>query len=78
MRTLRAAAPAAMAGITLVYVLVNVAYYAVVDRETILHSGRIAAALFFGRLWGQWTERVRVRLAGCGLLRRADGRFGRW
>lgn len=49
-----------MIAITIVYMLVNIAYYAVVDKDTILHSGRIVAALFFGRLWGQWTERVGV------------------
>ena len=57
--TIKRAAPLAMISVTLVYMLVNVAYYAVVDKDTILSSGRIVAALFFGRLWGQWTERVR-------------------
>lgn len=57
-RTIKFAAPAAMIAITIVYLLVNVAYYAVVDKDTILGSGRIVAALFFGRLWGQGTERV--------------------
>jgi hypothetical protein len=49
-----------MIAITLIYMLVNVAYYAVVDKDTILNSGRIIAALFFGRLGGQWTERVNL------------------
>ncbi|KIP09738.1 hypothetical protein PHLGIDRAFT_66968 [Phlebiopsis gigantea 11061_1 CR5-6] len=57
-RTIRLAAPAAMIAITAVYMLVNIAYYAVVDKDTILGSGRIVAALFFGRLWGTGTERV--------------------
>ncbi|EKM56614.1 uncharacterized protein PHACADRAFT_172270 [Phanerochaete carnosa HHB-10118-sp] len=57
-RTIKFAAPIAMIAITVVYMLVNIAYYAVVDKDTILSSGRIAAALFFGRLWGQRTERI--------------------
>jgi len=57
-RTIKFAAPVAMIAITVVYMLVNVAYYAVVDKNTILNSGRIVAALFFGRLWGQRTERI--------------------
>ncbi|GJE86598.1 amino acid permease [Phanerochaete sordida] len=57
-RTIKFAAPAAMVAITAVYLLVNIAYFAVVDKDTILNSGRIVAALFFGRLWGQGTERI--------------------
>lgn len=57
-RTIKKTAPLAMLAITLIYMLVNVAYYAVVDQEEILGSGRIAAALFFGKLWGLKTERV--------------------
>lgn len=44
--------------VTLMYLMVNVAYYAVIDKEEILYSGRIAAALFFGKLWGIGAERV--------------------
>ncbi len=57
-KTLKRAAPLAMLSVTLVYMLVNVAYYAVVDKAEILGSGRIAAALYFGRLWGVGAERV--------------------
>ena len=57
-RTMKRAAPLAVFSVTFIYMLVNVAYYAVVDKEEILGSGRIAAALFFGKLWGMWTERV--------------------
>ena len=60
-RTIKLAAPLAMISITFVYMLVNIAYYAVVDKEEILGSGRIIAALFFGKLWGLWTERVSLR-----------------
>lgn len=47
-----------MISVTLVYMLVNVAYYAVVNKDEILGSGRIVAALYFGRLWGVNAERV--------------------
>ncbi|KAI0342263.1 APC amino acid permease [Trametopsis cervina] len=57
-RTIKLAAPLAMFSITIVYMLVNIAYYAVVDKQEILGSGRIIAALFFGKVWGIWTERV--------------------
>ena len=60
MRTIKRAAPLAMVSVTLVYMLVNVAYYAVVDKAEILESGRIAAALYFGKLWGVNAERVRI------------------
>ena len=59
-RTIKLAAPLAMLLVTGVYLLVNVAYYAVVDKESILGSGQIAAALFFGRLWGMEAERVSI------------------
>ncbi|KAI0746957.1 amino acid transporter [Daedaleopsis nitida] len=57
-RTIKRAAPLAMLSVTLVYMLVNVAYYAVVDKDEILGSGRIVAALYFGRLWGVNAERI--------------------
>ncbi|PSR78574.1 hypothetical protein PHLCEN_2v7321 [Hermanssonia centrifuga] len=57
-RTIKLAAPLAMICITVIYMLVNIAYYAVVDKDEILGSGRIVAALFFGKLWGLWTERI--------------------
>lgn len=55
---MKLAAPLAMVSISVVYFLVNIAYLAVVSKEEILGSGRITAALFFGRLWGPQTERV--------------------
>ena len=57
-QTMKRAAPLAMVSVTVVYMLVNVAYYAVVDANDILGSGRIAAALYFGKIWGVNTERV--------------------
>ena len=57
-RTIKLAAPLAMLLVTSMYFLVNIAYYSVVDKQAILDSGQIAAALFFGRLWGISAERV--------------------
>lgn len=57
-RTIKRAAPLAVFSVSIVYMLVNIAYYAVVAKAEILGSGRIAAALFFGKLWGVQTERV--------------------
>ncbi|KAJ3558188.1 hypothetical protein NM688_g1077 [Phlebia brevispora] len=57
-RTLKRAAPLAMFLVTIVYLLVNIAYYAVVSTEEILGSGRIVAALFFGKVWGIGASRV--------------------
>ncbi|KAH9852455.1 amino acid transporter [Lenzites betulinus] len=57
-RTMKRAAPLAMLSVTLVYMLVNVAYLAVVDKEEIVGSGRIVAALHFGKLWGVGAERA--------------------
>ncbi|KAH9897021.1 amino acid transporter [Cubamyces lactineus] len=57
-RTIKRAAPLAMLSVTLVYLLVNVAYLAVVDKEEIVGSGRIVAALHFGKLWGVGAERA--------------------
>lgn len=59
-RTIKRAAPLAVFSIAIVYILVNIAYYAVVDKIEILGSGRIVAALFFGKLWGIQSERVGI------------------
>ncbi|KAJ7151957.1 amino acid permease-domain-containing protein [Mycena filopes] len=57
-RTIKRAAPLAMGAVTVVYMAVNVAYFAVVSREDILGSKRIVAALFFRNLFGPATERA--------------------
>ncbi|KAF7331492.1 High affinity methionine permease [Mycena kentingensis (nom. inval.)] len=57
-RTIKRAAPLAMAAVSVVYLLVNVAYFAVVSKEDILGSRRIVAALFFRNLFGPGTERA--------------------
>ncbi|KAF7311116.1 High affinity methionine permease [Mycena chlorophos] len=57
-RTIKRAAPLAMGAVTVVYMLVNVAYFAVVSKEDVLGSRRIVAALFFRNLFGPATERA--------------------
>ncbi|KAJ7773966.1 APC amino acid permease [Mycena metata] len=57
-RTIKRAAPLAMGAVTVVYMAVNVAYFAVVSKEDILGSKRIVAALFFRNLFGPATERA--------------------
>ncbi|OJT02832.1 High-affinity methionine permease [Trametes pubescens] len=57
-RTIKRAAPLAMLSVTFVYMLVNIAYLAVVDKAEIVGSGRIVAALHFGKLWGVGAERA--------------------
>ncbi|KAJ7135647.1 amino acid permease-domain-containing protein [Mycena epipterygia] len=50
-RTIKRAAPLAMTAVTVVYMAVNVAYFAVVSKDDILGSRRIVAALFFRNLF---------------------------
>ncbi|TDL24519.1 amino acid transporter [Rickenella mellea] len=57
-RTLKRAAPLAVFSVTLVYMLVNIAYFAVVPKEEILDSNHIVAALFFRNLFGAATEKT--------------------
>ncbi|KAF8345481.1 APC amino acid permease [Amanita rubescens] len=57
-QTLKRAAPIAMCLVTLVYLFVNIAYFAVVSKHDILNSQQIVAALFFRNLFGFATERV--------------------
>lgn len=42
----------------ILYLLVNIAYFAVVPKEDILGSGRILAASFFRDIFGPKAERV--------------------
>ncbi|KAJ7362272.1 APC amino acid permease [Mycena albidolilacea] len=57
-RTIKRAAPLAMAAVSVVYMAINVAYFAVVSKNDILGSRRIVAALFFRNLFGPATERA--------------------
>ncbi|KAK9245247.1 amino acid permease-domain-containing protein [Lipomyces tetrasporus] len=51
-RTLAVAAPLAIGGVMVLYVLANVAYFAVIPKYEIAHSGVIVAGLFFRRVFG--------------------------
>ncbi|KAJ7624850.1 APC amino acid permease [Roridomyces roridus] len=57
-RTIKRAAPLAMMAVTVLYLLVNVAYFAVVSKRDVVESRRIVAALFFRNLFGPATERA--------------------
>lgn len=62
-RTLRSAAPTALATACLLYLLINLAYFLVVPLETIKESGELIGALFFERVFGPTIGRVLLSLA---------------
>ena len=51
-RTLKIAAPVALLGTGVLYMLVNIAYFAAVPKDEIISSGRILAASFFRNVFG--------------------------
>ncbi|RAO68625.1 uncharacterized protein BHQ10_004637 [Talaromyces amestolkiae] len=51
-KTLRWSAPSSLLVVTILYILVNVAYFSVASREAILSSKQIAAAVFFQNVFG--------------------------
>ncbi|KAF7886797.1 uncharacterized protein EAF02_003444 [Botrytis sinoallii] len=57
-RTLKMAAPTALAIVGVLYMLANIAYFAAVPKEEIMISGRILAASFFKNMFGSRAERV--------------------
>ncbi|PGH04638.1 hypothetical protein AJ79_07035 [Helicocarpus griseus UAMH5409] len=57
-RTLKIAAPIGVGLAGVLYMLVNIAYFAAVPKDEILGSGRILAASFFRNLFGHKAERV--------------------
>ena len=57
-RTLKIAAPTAIAAVSVLYMLVNVAYFAAVPKEEILESGRLVAASLFRNVMGAKAERA--------------------
>ncbi|KAF9255771.1 APC amino acid permease [Marasmius fiardii PR-910] len=57
-KTIKRAAPLAMIAVTVIYVSINIGYFAVVSKADILGSKRIVAALFFRNLFGEATERI--------------------
>ncbi|CZR55965.1 probable MUP1-High affinity methionine permease [Phialocephala subalpina] len=57
-RTLKRSAPAAIILVSILYMLVNIAYFAAVPKAEIISSGRIVAATFFRNMFGPRAERV--------------------
>ncbi|RYP61636.1 hypothetical protein DL771_010055 [Monosporascus sp. 5C6A] len=57
-RTLKIAAPLAIAIVSVLYMLVNIAYFAAVPKEEILESGRLVAASLFRNVFGERAERA--------------------
>lgn len=56
-RTIRIAGPLAIGLITVLYILVNIAYFAGASKEEITGSGRLVAALLFRNVYGPRAER---------------------
>ncbi|KAJ5923588.1 hypothetical protein N7454_008833 [Penicillium verhagenii] len=57
-RTLKIAAPVAIGSVGILYMLVNIAYFAAVPKEQMLESGTVVAAAFFGNVFGKQAEKV--------------------
>ncbi|KAJ5526202.1 hypothetical protein N7494_012852 [Penicillium frequentans] len=57
-RTLKIAAPVAIGSVGVLYMLVNIAYFAAVPKEQMLESGTVVAAAFFGNVFGKQAEKV--------------------
>ncbi|KAG7288473.1 hypothetical protein NEMBOFW57_004826 [Staphylotrichum longicolle] len=62
-RTLRSAAPTALATACLLYLLINVAYFLVIPLDEIKESGELVAALFFQRVFGHTLGKLLLPLA---------------
>lgn len=57
-RALKIAAPSALIIIAVLYIFVNIAYYAVIPKDEILASERIVVSLFFRHVFGRSAERA--------------------
>nr|OQO19725.1 hypothetical protein B0A51_13491 [Rachicladosporium sp. CCFEE 5018] len=57
-KTLKIAGPLALGTVAVLYMFVNIAYFAAVPKEEILSSGRILAASFFRNVFGERAERA--------------------
>lgn len=57
-KILKIAAPSALALVSLLYMLANIAYFAAVPKAEIASSGRILAASFFRNMFGPRAERA--------------------
>lgn len=57
-KVLKIAAPSALIVIAILYIFVNIAYYAVIPKEEILTSERIVVSLFFKHAFGHSAEKA--------------------
>ena len=57
-RTLKIAAPLAIGSVSILYMLVNISYFAGVPKEEILESQRLVAASLFRNMFGESAERA--------------------
>ena len=57
-RTVAIAGPVAVAAVTVLYVLANIAYFAGATKEDITTSGQLVAALLFRNVYGPQAERT--------------------
>ncbi|VVT50631.1 uncharacterized protein SAPINGB_P002828 [Magnusiomyces paraingens] len=57
-RTLKIAAPLALIGVSILYMFINIAYFAIVPKEEILTSGRILAANYFRLAFGEKAQKA--------------------
>ncbi|GJN70699.1 high-affinity methionine permease [Purpureocillium lilacinum] len=57
-RTLKFAAPLALGGISVLYMLANISYFAGVSKEEILEAKRLVAASLFRNMFGESAERA--------------------
>lgn len=48
----------AIGSVGILYMLVNIAYFAAVPKEQMLESGTVVAAAFFGNVFGKQAEKV--------------------
>lgn len=67
-RTLRVAGPTALISIAIIYIFVNMAYYAVVPKEKLISSKLILAADFFDIVFGGQAKRAAAVFVGLSAL----------
>lgn len=67
-RTVRLAGPVAIAVVTVLYMLANIAYFAGATKEEITTSGRLVAALLFRNVYGPRAERALSALVALSAL----------
>ena len=67
-RTVRIAGPVAIAVVTILYLLANIAYFAGASKEDITSSGRLVAALLFRNVYGERAERALSALVSLSAL----------